>query len=38
MPGEIFASLGAIKTALDIVQGLKNVSDVSRSQQGGYRT
>ena len=29
MPGEIFAGLGAIKTALDIVQGLKNVSDVS---------
>jgi hypothetical protein len=29
MMGEIFGGLSAIKTALDIVQGLKNVSDVS---------
>jgi len=29
MVGEVFAGLGAIKTALDIVQGLKNVTDAS---------
>jgi hypothetical protein len=29
MVGEIFAGLGAIKTALDIVQGLKNLSAVT---------
>jgi hypothetical protein len=29
MAAEIFAGLGAIKTALDIVKGLKNLSDAS---------
>lgn len=29
MVGEVFAGLGSIKTALDIVQGLKNLSDAS---------